>query len=294
MAAKATILIIDRVNELDGLVRDPIVQYSKDKDQVSPNIVQARNGVEASIKADNQKIDVILIDAETPRLHESGFISNLATSKNTKDAELYVISSNPSISSFDDFKGAHFIQRPFDPHALIEAILQSLFSAQKNDIEQKKFEVDVRVINAVIKATMNVFTQFGVEGLKMLPPATKKADLPIQGRISAYVEIKSKKFNGYLAISFEELTYLSIITKMLMEEQNEITAENQDAVGELNNIIYGNAKADLSNLGVGMSIPKVLLEPNPTIECPKGSAAIEIPFAAGNGKFYITVTAYPQ
>ena len=39
------------------------------------------------------------------------------------------------------------------------------------------------------------------------------------------------------------------IITILGEEQKELNSENQDAAGEINNIIYGNAKSDFSSYG---------------------------------------------
>jgi len=80
---------------------------------------------------------------------------------------------------------------------------------------------------------------------------------------------------------------------MLMEEQTDITADNQDAVGEINNIIFGNAKSDLAQFGVSMTIPKVIHGADQKMSCPEGSAAMRVPFTTEKGKFYIDVIAHP-
>ncbi|MNL37106.1 CheC-like family protein [compost metagenome] len=80
---------------------------------------------------------------------------------------------------------------------------------------------------------------------------------------------------------------------MLMEEQTDLTPDNQDAVGEINNIIFGNAKSEISNFGVQLTVPKVIIGANHIIACEKGSAGMLIPFSTSRGKFYITVAAFP-
>ncbi|MCB2285467.1 chemotaxis protein CheX, partial [Acinetobacter baumannii] len=95
-------------------------------------------------------------------------------------------------------------------------------------------------------------------------------------------------------VSFDKGSYLEVVSSMLMEEQTELNADNQDAVGEINNIIFGNAKAEISNFGVQMTVPRVLLGSNQVVACAAGSAGMMIPFNTNKGKFYIVVVALPM
>ncbi|MNT92559.1 hypothetical protein D3C72_2338680 [compost metagenome] len=81
---------------------------------------------------------------------------------------------------------------------------------------------------------------------------------------------------------------------MLMEEQTELNADNQDAVGEINNIIFGNAKAEITNFGVKLTVPRVVMGANQVIPSSAGAAGMLIPFSTTKGKFYIKVIAQPS
>jgi CheY-specific phosphatase CheX/CheY-like chemotaxis protein len=297
MKLRKNILIVDNNCELEQLVKEPILKQLKDSG-VSPIVVRAKDGAEAAIKSENQKFDLVLIDTEVPRLMDGGFIYGLLSYKNTQDADLIVVTNRDFADLPDALKHSKHFKKPISPQDLVSAMIQVLNSEHHGAAAAPaaivaKYAVDVRVINAVIKATMSVLGQFGVSSVKMEKAGPKAPQEPLLGEVSSIVDINSAAFQGFLTISFDKGSYLEVVSSMLMEEQTDITPDNSDAVGEINNIIFGNAKAEISNFGVQMTVPKVVLGQNKTIPCPTGSAGMLIPFTTTRGKFYITVAAFP-
>ncbi|MFM6927597.1 MAG: chemotaxis protein CheX [Bdellovibrio sp.] len=300
MKTRKTILIVDNNSELEHLVKEPLVMQLKDSG-VSPIVIRAKDGAEAAIKTENQKFDMVLIDTEVPRLMDGGFVYGLATYKNTQDAELIVISQKELGDLPEALRGCQFFKKPVTPDDLIIAMMKVLNSERQGAHSKDpaagaaavKFAVDVRVINAIINATTNVLAQFGVRTVTMGKAGPKSPHDPLLGEVSSMIEIKSQAFQGHLCISFDKASYLEVVSTMLMEEQTDLTPDNQDAVGEINNIIFGNAKAEISNYGVQLTVPKVILGANQVVTCPKGSAGMLIPFNTGKGNFYISVVAVP-
>lgn len=297
MKQRKTILIVDNNSELEQLIREPLLSHLKDS-EISPVLVRAKDGAEAAIKSENQKFDMVLIDTEVPRLMDGGFIYGLQSYRNTQEAELMVVSPQEAQELPESLQVAHFFKKPVIATELIAAMIEALNvhppdKKGTGTAANIKFAVDVRVINAIIKATTHVLGQFGVTDVQMGKATPKAATDPLLGEISSIVDIRSGNFTGYLCISFEKASYLKVVSTMLMEEQSELTPDNQDAVGEINNIIFGNSKADLSQFGVQMTVPKVLIGAGKTLPCETGSAGMLIPFSTGAGKFYITVVAFP-
>lgn len=300
MKQRKNILIVDNNCELEQLIREPLMKQFQDS-ELSPVVVRAKDGAEAAIKSENQKFDIVLIDTEVPRLMDGGFVYGIHTYKNTQDAALLVVSQRDSSELPEGLRSRHFFKKPVTPAELIDAMI-TVLNAQHHGTAAKepataaaaaKYAVDVRVINAVIKATTHVLGQFGCPDVKMEKAGPKSPQDPLMGEVSSIVDIKSQAFQGHLCISFDKGSYLEVVSSMLMEEQTELTADNQDAVGEINNIIFGNAKAEISNYGVQMTVPRVLLGAGQSVPCPTGSAGMMIPFATAKGKFYITVVALP-
>lgn len=299
MKLRKNILIVDNNCELEQLVKEPILKQLKDSG-VSPIVVRAKDGAEAAIKSENQKFDLVLIDTEVPRLMDGGFIYGLLSYKNTQDADLIVVTNREFEDLPDALKHSKHFKKPITPEELVSAMIQVLNAEHHGTnagpataAAAAKYAVDVRVINAVIKATTNVLAQFGVTSVKMEKAGPQAPQDPLMGEVSSIVDIKSAAFQGFLTISFDKGSYLEVVSTMLMEEQTDITPDNQDAVGEINNIIFGNAKAEISNFGVQMTVPKVVLGAQQTVPCPTGSAGMLIPFSTNKGKFYITVAAFP-
>ncbi|MFV3408487.1 chemotaxis protein CheX [Bdellovibrio bacteriovorus] len=300
MKTRKNILIVDNNCELEQLVKEPLLKQLENSG-VSPVVIRAKDGAEAAIKSENQKFDVVLIDTEVPRLMDGGFVYGIHTYKNTQDAELIVISQRDSTDLPESLQSSKFFKKPVSPNELITAMI-SVLNAQHHGTGAKepataaaatKYAVDVRVINAVIKATTHVLGQFGCSSVKMEKAGPKSPHDPMMGEVSSVVEIKSQAFQGHLCISFDKGSFLEVVSSMLMEEQTELNKDNQDAVGEINNIIFGNAKAEISSYGVQMTVPKVLLGSGQNVPCAQGSAGMMIPFATEKGKFYITVVALP-
>lgn len=301
MKLRKNILIVDNNRELEQLVREPLTKQLENS-TVSAIVVRAKDGAEAAIKSENQKFDMVIIDTEVPRLMDGGFIYGIHSYKNTQEAQLIVVSNKELTDLPESLRGSKFFKKPVDPNELINAMI-SILNAQHHGPKDAtasttaaasaKFAVDVRVINAVIKATTNVLGQFGVESVKMEKAIPKSPQDPFMGEVSSVIDIKSQSFHGYLCISFDKSSFLEVASSMLMEEQTELNQDNQDAVGEINNIIFGNAKAEITNYGVQMTVPKVLLGANQYATAPPGAAGMLIPFSTGNGKFYLSVVAFP-
>lgn len=262
------------------------------KKEIALTLVSARDGAQASLKAVNQKFDAIILDTSVPRMVESGFANNFRSVKNTRDGHLYVVSSQSLEELPESLKTGRFFLKPFDSRELIEALIQDFCGEEIP--EYSRYSVDVRVINAIISATLKVLGQFQISNISMGKPEIKSVEEPMAGVISSVLDIVSQNFKGQLSISFDKPSFLELVSNMLMEEQSDITTENQDAVGEINNIIYGNAKPDLAQFGVAMTIPKVVHGAGQLMVSPGGSAAMRVPFTTEKGKFYIEVVAYPQ
>lgn len=286
------ILIVDDGSIQKTLGEAALIEMLRKKD-IALTLVSAKDGAQASLKAVNQKFDAIILDTSVPRMVESGFTTNFRSVKNTKDGHLYVVSSQALSELPDSLKTGRVFSKPFDAQELILALAQDL-SGEEEVSEGSRYSVDVRVINAIIAATLKVLGQFAVGKISMGRPEMRSCQEPMAGVISSVLDIVSQNFKGQLSISFDKPSFLQVVSSMLMEEQTDITPDNQDAVGEINNIIYGNAKSDMAQFGVAMTIPKVVYGAGQLMNCPEGSAAMRVPFTTEKGKFYIDVIAYPQ
>jgi chemotaxis protein CheX len=94
-----------------------------------------------------------------------------------------------------------------------------------------------------------------------------------------------------LVISWPYETYFKVASAMLMEEYTEYSDEISDVGGEISNMIMGNAKRTLSEMGYtsNMAIPSIIEGQNHSLKYPTGTTVILIPINSAHGQFFMEV-----
>jgi chemotaxis protein CheX len=281
----------------DGAVDPAIFQEAVVEKLIKKNIhlsvVIANSGANASAKLANQKFDAVVVNLTVPRLQDSGLQYQLESASGGFSGPIYVLGNLETKKTNFNLSSGKPLPLPLDPQKLVEALIADL-SCSKAPAGTSKYVVDVRVINAIIASTVKVLGQFNMKSITMGKAEARGLQEPMGGVISSVLEIVSVSFCGQLSVSFDEASFLEMASGMLCEEQTSINEENWDAVGELNNIIFGNAKPDLANYGVELAIPTVVMGAGQIMECPAGSAALRVPFQTLKGRFFIDLIAYPS
>ena len=97
--------------------------------------------------------------------------------------------------------------------------------------------------------------------------------------------------NGTIAVTFEEKCILAIVSNMFGETMKELNNEIADAVGELTNMISGQARRELGEMGkvFKAAIPSVITGKSHSITHFTNGPKIAIPFNTDNGEFTIEV-----
>lgn len=124
-----------------------------------------------------------------------------------------------------------------------------------------------------------------------------KADNASKGDISAIIGLSGEiekatgknPYRAMLVISFPYQTYFNIASTMLGETYTSYVPDIYDLGGEIVNMIMGNAKRDLKEMGYSsnMAIPSMIEGPNHNITYPQGTTVIVIPFECSHGIFYM-------
>lgn len=109
------------------------------------------------------------------------------------------------------------------------------------------------------------------------------------GDISAIIGMNGlrndKTIKGSMLISWKEENYLRMASRILMEEYKEFNSEIADTGAEICNIVMGNAKRDLNELGykIEMATPNTVRRKNHSIQHPPNVSIIEIRFETDIG-----------
>jgi chemotaxis protein CheX len=121
--------------------------------------------------------------------------------------------------------------------------------------------------------------------------AFSKAEKKTNNDISGVVGLVGSNFIGTFAVSFPKATILKMVNNMLGEQYTELNNSVSDAVAEITNIVFGNAKKGLSELNINleMSIPYTILGKDHLINHNFDGPFIVVPFKSTAGDFFIEI-----
>jgi chemotaxis protein CheX len=147
--------------------------------------------------------------------------------------------------------------------------------------------MNVAFVNPFITSTMETFkTMLHVE-VKPGKPMLKHEGEPMYD-ISGIIGL-SGIAQGAIAISFPKVVALKAVSAMLGSEIKIIGPEMTDGIGEIVNIIAGNAKQYLSQYHLTISLPNVIVGKNHTVTPPSNTPSIVVPFNGVIGEFAMEV-----
>jgi len=147
----------------------------------------------------------------------------------------------------------------------------------------------VEYIQPFILATRKVLRTMAFMDSKPKKPYLKdENDFTAFGDISAVIDLTGE-CKGSIGVSFSEECVLKIAHQMLGEEFEEVNSEVSDMVGELINMISGDARRELVKLGFNFTagIPVMAKGENHKIKHVVAERIIVIPFQTDSGEFCI-------
>lgn len=145
--------------------------------------------------------------------------------------------------------------------------------------------MDPALAKPFIKATKDVLAAMASLQISAGAPYLKKTRVA-SGDVSAVIGITGDK-NGSFSISFDRRTAVHIVKQMLGDAIEDIINDVQDAVGEITNMISGQARVGLVDLGLKLqgSTPTVIMGDNHTIAHMTATQTMAIPFTCEAGNF---------
>ncbi|MFW5486990.1 MAG: chemotaxis protein CheX [Desulfovibrio sp.] len=152
-----------------------------------------------------------------------------------------------------------------------------------------KIKYDVNFINPFLTAVMDVLsTMARVEATPGTPYINK--DRRAVGDITGLIGVSGYS-RGTMSLTLSEGAILKIVNNMLYESYTEINDEIADAVGELTNMISGQARAHLSDQGMSFdaSTPSVVSGKGLVIRHIDTAPVLSIPFSIEEGEFVVEV-----
>ena len=145
-----------------------------------------------------------------------------------------------------------------------------------------------KYINPFLSAAVNLFQEYLGIQLKHKPPFVN-LDSQNLNEVSAIIGLAGETA-GAVVLSFDRETAVRIISKLSNIPYQALSNEVIDGVGELVNIIAGNAKKDLKDFRIEVSLPGVITGNRYKINWPKDIPVITIPFESNIGNFTVNVS----
>ncbi len=151
--------------------------------------------------------------------------------------------------------------------------------------------VNVKYINPFIEATQNVMKEFiGLEATPGSPTLYDKNSNAYDWDISGIIGLAGQVL-GVIIISFPSRIAVKMVAKMLNDENiKSIDDSVIDVIGELVNIIAGNAKKSLEQFKIAISLPSIVKGSRHQLTSQKNITMVNIPFSCELGNFNLLVS----
>lgn len=199
--------------------------------------------------------------------------------------------------------GKHLASIGLRPNLLVTASqmgLSATFGAVDNIEKAKqlagligakpKMKIDSGTLSPFIEGTITTLeTQASVKVQTGKPFIKNGTEEPVA--IAGVITMNNAELPGSIALCFSTKVFLGIYESMVGETHTEISAETQDAAGELLNIIYGFAKTKLKADGfaIDMAIPVIMSGEKLQLQIGEKGKSIIIPFTCVYGTFHLEV-----
>jgi len=147
--------------------------------------------------------------------------------------------------------------------------------------------VRVEFINPFVSAVSKTFETMVDLKVTRAAPTLKENQrtlYPVSGIIGL-----SGSIVGTVILTMSEPLALKVASVMLMDDLKTVNSDVLDAVGELTNMIAGNAKAQLEEYKLSLSLPNIIYGAGTEVRFPEHSQPITIPFESEFGHFAIDV-----
>ncbi len=146
--------------------------------------------------------------------------------------------------------------------------------------------MDVRYINPFLKSVKNVFDTMINVPFTLGKPDLKRDKIP-SFELSGIIGITGE-VTGCVVISLSEGIALQLASALLEEEIVEINDDCTDAIGEIANMVAGDAKKDFPKGNTSVSVPTIIIGKH-QVAYPTGIPIISIPCKTSGGELTVDI-----
>ncbi len=146
---------------------------------------------------------------------------------------------------------------------------------------------EIEIARPFIRATIDILQTMAGIGATAGTPYIKKTH-QAKGDVSALVGVTGDRV-GTIAVSFTRPCALALVRGMLGDDIQDVLQDTQDAVGEVTNMVSGQARAGLAEMGVVLqgSTPTVIVGDGHVVRHISPCPVVAIPFHSPAGEFTV-------
>jgi chemotaxis protein CheX len=150
--------------------------------------------------------------------------------------------------------------------------------------------VDISLAKPFISATIDVLSTMAMVRPVAGKPFVKKNNEAC-GDVTGIIGITGEK-NGSISVTFTKACAVGIVKSMLGGDIGDIVQDVQDAVGEITNMISGQARRGLAEMGhvFQAATPSVIMGPGHSIAHVSSGPIMAVPFSTEHGEFTVEVS----
>lgn len=145
-----------------------------------------------------------------------------------------------------------------------------------------------KYINPFLAASLNLFRDHLEVNCSAQSPVLNKEPMRL-AEVSAIIGLAGET-TGAVVLSFERTVAMAIAGRFAGKTFTVLSNEAIDCIGELVNIVAGNAKKDLLDFRIVISLPGVIIGREARVKWPEGIPVISIPFTSELGDFTVNVS----
>ncbi len=146
--------------------------------------------------------------------------------------------------------------------------------------------IDPNYIKPFVVAAKNVFETMINVPFTLGKPTLKKGN-EVPHEISSIIGL-SGNVSGSVVISLSHAVAFELVSALIGDEVTELDEDCTDAIGEIANMIAGNAKTDFPSRDNHISVPSVVVGKH-HVSYPSGLPVISIPCITDKGEMVIEV-----
>lgn len=148
--------------------------------------------------------------------------------------------------------------------------------------------MQAKFINPFINASQKLFAEYMKLSMNPGKPFLLPDPQNLKG-VSAIIGLAGDT-TGAIVLTFSRDTAIAMVSRLEGKKYVALGSEILDGVGEMINIIAGNAKKDLLEYKIVISLPGIITGSDYKINWPQGVPVISIPYESELGPFAINVS----